>query len=139
MAIEAFATVDDLEARWRPLTEDEAAVAGSLLVDASVYIMQTMTAAGVSYDNPDEVLSAALTSVTCSMVKRSMNQPNGYTGLSQYTQSAIGYSETMSYTNPNGDIYMTKAEKRLLGLGLGSFGSIRPAIHDAEGGLINGW
>lgn len=139
MTITAFATVDDLEARWRPLTEDEQERAETLLLDASVYIMVQLDAAGISYTNPTELMEDALTAVTCSVVRRAMDQPQGYTGITQYTQSAVGYSESMSYSNPNGDLYLTKAEKKALGLGSGVYGSIRPAIHNPDGSLINGW
>ena len=139
MTAPVFATVEDLEARWRPLSEDEQARADVLLADASAYIASMMSAAGASYTDPDDLLESALRSVTCNVVKRAMDSPGGYTGLTQYTQGAIGYSESMSYANPNGDMYLTKAEKRLLGIGTGTFGTVRPAVHAPDGRPIHGW
>lgn len=140
MAIKAFATVPDLEKRWRVLADDEKSRAESLIEDASVMIASAMRLSGIQYDDADDdLLIASLNSVTCAVVRRAMATPVDIPALTQYSQSAIGISESMSYANPSGDLYLTKQEKKLLGISGGVIGSIRPAIHDGAGELVNGW
>ena len=38
-------------------------------------------------------------------------------GVSQHTETAGSYSESISYSNPAGDLYLTSAEKKSLGVG----------------------
>ena len=59
----AYATVSDLEARWRALNEDEQARAEVLLEDAATYLD-----ALVSIDPDDEEQQKVLSRVSCSMV-----------------------------------------------------------------------
>lgn len=139
MAIKAFATVSDLEKRWRVLADDEKSRAESLIEDASVMIASAMRSSGIQYDDADELLIASLNSVTCAVVRRAMATPVDIPALTQYSQSAIGISESMSYANPSGDLYLTKQEKKLLGISGGVVGLIRPAIHDGAGELLDGW
>ncbi len=39
-------------------------------------------------------------------------------GVSQSTQTAGSFSESMSYSNPDGDLYLTSAERKSLGKGV---------------------
>ena len=104
-----FATVDDLAARWRVLSDAETAQATVLLDDASDLIRTTCRAyAGVSL--------STLKRITCAIVKRAMNAGEDVAGVSQHTETAGSYSESYSYSNPAGDLYLTKTEKVSLGL-----------------------
>ena len=60
----AYATVQDLENRWRLLTPDEKVVAAQLLEDAAV-ILDTYT-----HGNADD---AILSIVSCNMVRRALD------------------------------------------------------------------
>lgn len=116
----AFATVADLEQRWRALSADEYIRAEALLDDASIMLAQA-----VQVDETDETQSAALRAVACSMVRRSMaSGDSGFFGASQGTVSADIYSQTVTFANPSGDLYITSAEKRMLGISGGFIGSI---------------
>lgn len=44
-------------------------------------------------------------------------------GVTQWTQSATPYSESMTFANPNRDAYLTKSEKLLLGIGFARLAS----------------
>ncbi|MBQ1449575.1 MAG: hypothetical protein IIZ12_01390 [Eggerthellaceae bacterium] len=108
----AYADVSDLESRWRELTDEEQARATVLLDDASA-----MLAASVTVDETDEQQMALLKIVTCNMVQRSMSTASGDTyGVSQQSMTAVGFTQQYTYTNPTGDLYITKSEKRLLGI-----------------------
>ena len=119
----AYATTDDLEARWRPLTQTETARAQVLLGDAAVEIDRW----GV-VDTGDALKLEIAKIVSCDMVKRAMNAPVDQPALSQSTMSAGPYSETFSYVNPSGSVYLLESEKRMLGFNKQKLGSIRPYV-----------
>ena len=83
----AFATVADLEARWRPLTTEEESRASVLLDDAAVYL-----SALVTVDPTDEEQAAVLKTVSCSMVQRVMSADVDTYGLSQTSMTAGSYT-----------------------------------------------
>ena len=107
----AYADVSDLESRWRELTEEEQARAAVLLDDASA-----MLAASVEVDESDEQQMALLKIVTCNMVQRSMSTGGDMYGVTQQSMTAVGFSQQYTYANPTGDLYITKSEKRMLGI-----------------------
>lgn len=103
-----FATVADLEARWHPLTDAEHAKAEVLIRDASDMMLDT--AADV-----DAVRPETLTRICCQMVKRAMiAEATNPAGVTQYSQTAGSFSESGTYSNPTGDLYLLAAEKRAL-------------------------
>lgn len=107
-ATKPFATVADLEARWHPLTDNERAKAEVLIGDASDMIIDA--AADV-----DSVRPETLTRICCQMVKRAMiAEATNPTGVTQYSQTAGSFSESGTYANPTGDLYLLAAEKRVL-------------------------
>ena len=107
----AYADVSDLEARWRTLTEDEQARAAVLLDDASA-----MLAAAVMVDESDMQQDTLLKIVCCNMVQRSMSTGDDMFGVSQQSITAGPYTQSFNYSNPSGDLYITKSEKRMLGI-----------------------
>lgn len=120
----AYADVSDLESRWRDLSADEEAKAAVLLDDASA-----MLASYVDVDESDEAQMTLLKIVCCNMVQRSMSATESdLYGVTQQSMSAVGFSQSMSYSNPTGDMYLTKSEKRLLGINAGYVTSIRPMM-----------
>lgn len=120
----AFADVSDLESRWRELSTDEEARANVLLGDASAIL-----SALVKVDNSDYEQSELLKMVCCDMVIRAMSA-TAYDsfGLSQSSITAGPYTQSFSYSNPSGDMYLTKLEKRLLGISTSYIGTIRPMM-----------
>lgn len=124
----AFATVSDIEARWRDLTVSEEARAAVLLDDAAAMLSKL-----VDVDPADTEQAALLKAVNCDMVIRNMSQTSSELyGVSQSSMTAGPYTQAMSYANPSGDMYLTKLERRLLGITSDYIGSIRPMIgvHD---------
>ena len=110
-----YATVEDLEARWRTLTADERDRAGVLLEDAAV----RLDAACPPSDPPTAQELAARKIVSCEMVKRSMAAGigAGAGGVTSVQQGAGPYQETTQFANPTGDLYLTKGDRKLLGCG----------------------
>lgn len=103
-----FAEVSDLESRWHALTADETRKAEALIADASDLIVTTC---------PDwaQASPATLKRITCAVVKRAMLARDEMTGITQGTQTAGSYSESYTYANPSGDLYLTASEKESLG------------------------
>lgn len=119
----AFATVEDLEARWHTLTEDEQARATVLLGDAAI-----MLSAQVEVDATDEEQAEALKIVSCNMVQRVMSVTEDIYGITKGTITADIYSQSYTYANPSGDMYLTKNEKEMLGISSAYIDSYRPVI-----------
>jgi hypothetical protein len=111
----AYAIVSDVEARWRTLTTAEKARAEVLLEDAAVEIDSVCPPSDPA--TLDE-LSARLI-VSCRMVKRAMATPGGVDGIGvESIQAGAGpFQETQKFTNPSGDLYLTRADRKLLGCG----------------------
>ena len=112
---DAFATVDDLEARWHRLTDEERSRAVIHLGDVCEYIRERSPI----WQRLQEERPRLLTKVACDIVRRIMQAdassiPVGVTQVNQVTGS---FSEQYSFANPTGDMYLRDDEKRLLGIG----------------------
>lgn len=112
----AYATYEDLEARWRPLTTDDQGRADILLGDAAVRLDVECPPS-----DPITVQEAhARLIVSCEMVKRAMANPGGI-GVTSTQQGAGPYQETNQFSNPTGDLYLTKADRKMLACGQRAF------------------
>lgn len=110
-----YATVADLEDRWRTLTSDEQSRAEVLLGDAAVRL-DVLCPPSVP---PTVSELAARMIVSCEMVKRAMATPGGVAGIGVTSvQAGAGpFQETQQFSNPTGDLYLTKSDRALLGCG----------------------
>ena len=124
----AFAVVSDIEARWRDLSTTEETRASVLLDDATAILSKL-----VKVDPNDEAQAYLLKTVCCNMVIREMAAEADMFGVSQTSMTAGPYTQSMSYASPSGDMYLTKLEKRLLGITSGYIGSIEPEINGFYG------
>lgn len=120
----AFANVSDLESRWRELSSDESTVADALLGDAA-----TMLTKLVDVDSTDTEQAALLKIVSCNMVKRAMSALDSDAfGMTTQSMTAVGFSQSNTFANPSGDMYLTKYERKLLGISNSYISSIAPYI-----------
>lgn len=108
----AYASVEDLAARWRPLSTEEEARATVLLDDAAVKIDAV---SAVSDPATDQEL-AARKIVSCEMVKRAMAASGGV-GITSVQETMGPFSTSQQFANPAGDLYLSKADRKLLGRG----------------------
>lgn len=108
----AYATVTDIEGRWRELTEDESAKAQVLLEDATAYLDAMVDMCHLPAER-----ASLLRTVCCNMVIRSMvaSASSAY-GLESLQATMGPFAQTAQFANPNGDLYLTKLEKKLLGI-----------------------
>lgn len=103
-----FAAVNELEERWRPLSDAERETAHALLLDASQLIVDEDPAAASANE-------ATLRRVVCAMVRRAMMAPGGI-GVETMQQGAGPFQQSVKYANPAGDLYLTRQERRALGM-----------------------
>jgi hypothetical protein len=111
-----FATTDDLAEGWRALTSTEEALAEVLLARASIWLRAWFP------DLDDRVTAGTLDAavprmVAASMVKRAMlNADTEGVKQSALTQAmgSIQATESRTYSNPDGALYVTEAEAALL-------------------------
>ena len=117
----AYATIDDLEARYGEVPSELSDRVDALLEDAA-----TILDAQVVVDISDQQQLARLRLVSCSMVNRALQaaESDAY-GISQASMTAGSYTQSMSYANPSGDLYLPGTEKRMLGIGTGYILSLR--------------
>ena len=112
----AFATFTDLAARWRPLSTDEQAQATVLLADASAIVR-------AECPTVDALITAGTLSadvaklVVCGMVKRAMIAGDTGEGVSAQQETAGPFAYQQTFSNPMGNMYLTKQDKRILGFG----------------------
>jgi hypothetical protein len=100
-----YATVDDLEARWRPLSEAERARAQVLLGDASRHVRRRVPTLD------DRLTSGELdpfdvVAVVAGMVKRVL-LAGDTEGITQQSQTVGPFGEARTFSNPMGNLYMT--------------------------------
>jgi len=107
----AYASVTDVENRMsRPMTASEQTLCSTLLDDASILID--------SYHNNASEYAKKV--VCCRIVLRVLGSgDDAPIGASQSTMSALGYSQTWTLPSGSstGEIYLSKGDKRLLGVG----------------------
>lgn len=120
--MEPFATVADYEVRYGEVENEERVSA--LLQDATNIIASQP---GFAMREGDETWLGVLETVTCAMVHRSL-MSGAYAGLSNVSQGAGGYTASVAVYNPGGDLYLTRNERRALGIGGARIGSVAPVI-----------
>lgn len=135
----AYATVEDLIAGWRTLSSDEEAAAMTLLDRASALLTTLMQRHNITIDPDNETQRLNLCSVCCAMVKRSMTSIDA-ANVSSMSQTVGSVSTQVTYSNPEGSLYLTKFDKELLGIiGKGGYRQLRAAIRTPDGSPVDGW
>ncbi|KAA8832610.1 Gp19/Gp15/Gp42 family protein [Bifidobacterium tissieri] len=113
-----FATVADLEDRWHALTPEEAGKAEKKIGDAADVIISTCP-----YWR--EARPGTLRRIVCAMVQRALSAPDyGGADVTQASQTVGQVSLGLTYSNPAGDLYLTKWERKALGCTATRFWSI---------------
>lgn len=116
-----FATVNDIQNLWRPLTAEEQAKAEHLLPLVSDELR--VIAKGVDMDldamaAADEAYASVLKIVTVDVTVRVLRQSTEGDAMTQEAQSALGYSWSGSYAVPGGGIANSILNNDLKKLGL---------------------
>lgn len=116
--MEPFATIAQLEASWRTLDADETALATNKLARASRMIraLKSDIDALILDGSIDPAMVA---DVVCEMVRRSMVAPAGGEGVSTGQFTAGPFSQSQTFSNPDAAVYLSKLERKMLGIGRG--------------------
>ena len=114
-----FATIEDIRTLWRALTPEEEERASALLQKVSSILRSEADKVGKDLDlmiqqKPYLVDGAA--SGTVDVVARALATPTNQEPVSQFTESAMGYSYSGTYLVPGGGVFIKKAELARLGL-----------------------
>jgi hypothetical protein len=135
-----FASSQDVADRWRPLTSAEATVADTLVADASALIRARFPGidAQVASGGVD---AQVLTAITANMVKRALIAPAD--GITQQSEAMGPYSQSQTFANPLGNVFLTAAEMTLI-LGYQPSGQSVQFANDTDScattfGHIYGW
>lgn len=117
----AFATVQDINLLWRPLSGSESERAEALLPLISDALRQCAVAVGKDLDEmaaASETYVSTLKLVTVDVVTRVLRQSTEGDAMSQESQSALGYSWSGTYAVPGGGIANAIMNNDLKRLGL---------------------
>ena len=114
-----FATIEDIRKLWRALTPEEEERASALLQKVSSILRSEADKVGKDLDlmiQQKPYLADVATSVTVDVVARALSTPTNQEPVSQFTESAMGYSYSGTYLVPGGGVFIKKAELARLGL-----------------------
>lgn len=125
----SFATLDDLQKMWRNLQPTERERAEALLDTVSDMLREEAYQYGRDLDNmilERESFRNVVKSVTVDVVSRALMTSTNQEPMTQFAQSAMGYSVSGSYLVPGGGIFIKESEKKRLKLTTQRFGVIEP-------------
>lgn len=114
-----YATIEDVEALFRELSESEKEKATSLLPIVSDSLRQEAINVGKDLDQliaDGKVLESVVKSVTVDVVGRTLMTSTENEPMTQMSQSALGYSVSGTYLVPGGGLFIKKNELARLGL-----------------------
>lgn len=117
--MDSFATTEDLRTLWRALTPEEEERASALLQKVSSILRSEADKVGKDLDlmiQQKPYLADVATSVTVDVVARALATPTNQEPVSQFTESAMGYSYSGTYLVPGGGVFIKKSELARLGL-----------------------
>lgn len=114
-----FATIEDVEALWRELQSSEEERCEALLTAVSARLR--IEADKVSKDldqmvSEDENLAEVAKSVTVDIVARTLMTSTDKEPMTQYSESALGYTVSGTFLTPGGGIFIKNDELKALGL-----------------------
>lgn len=125
----AFATIEDIQTLWRPLTAEEQTRATALLPLISDALRTEATKVGKDLDQmaEDDTYMSVVKLVTVDVTARVLRQTTTGDAMTQETQAAGGYSWSGTYAVPGGGIAnaILYSDLRRLGLQRQQIGSMR--------------
>lgn len=114
-----YATVADVAALWRPLSAAESTRASQLLPVISDTLRQEAMNVGRNLDEMIEqgqILPSVVTAVTVDVCARTLLTSTQNEPLTQFSQSALGYTVSGTYLVPGGGLFVKNSELARLGL-----------------------
>lgn len=114
-----YATIDDLNRIWRPVNDNERAKAQELIKIASNSLRYEAEKVGKDLDKlimHNAALADVARSVTVDVVARALMTSTDSEPMTQYSESALGYSVSGSFLVPGGGLFIKKSELARLGI-----------------------
>lgn len=127
--MEPFATTEDLRDLWRPLKRDEENRAEKLLSTVSNRLRMEAIKVNKNIDlmvETSEVYAEVVKSVTVDIVARTLMTSTTKEPMSQFSESALGYSVSGTFLTPGGGLFIKRDELKALGLSKQRRGVIEP-------------
>lgn len=125
--LKPFATVDDLSVLWRALENDEEERAEELLTTVSHVLRVEAKKVKKDLDlmvKADESYAYVVKSVLVDIVARTLMTSTRQEPMTQFSESALGYSVSGSFLVPGGGLFIKDNELKRLGLKRQRFGVI---------------
>ena len=124
--LEKFATLDDLKNLWRDLEENEVSRANALLNTVSHVLRVEAKKVNKDLDLwvKDESYSYLVKSVVVDIVARTLMTSTNQEPMTQYAESALGYSVSGSFLVPGGGLFIKDSELKRLGFTKQRYGVI---------------
>lgn len=122
-----YATIQDITNLFRPLTPSETTKATALLPIVSDSLRQEASNLGKDLDEMivnGEVLENVVVSVTVDIVARTLMTSTDSEPMTQFSESALGYSQSGTFLVPGGGLFIKKSELARLGLRKQRYGVI---------------
>ncbi len=124
--MEPFATIEDLSTLWRKLKSAETERAEELLKVVSDSLRVEAEKVGKDLDKmvaDKPHFATVVKSVTIDVVARTLMTSTDQEPMTQYSESALGYSVSGSYLVPGGGLFIKDSELKRLGLKKQRFGA----------------
>lgn len=122
-----FATIEDLTNLWRPMSPEEQTRAEALLPDISNRLRFEAEKVGKDIDRmigESVVYKDVVKSVTVDIVSRTLMTSTTQEPMTQYSESALGYTVSGTFLTPGGGIFIKRDELKALGLRKQRYGVI---------------
>ena len=129
-----FATLNDIQLLWRPLTVEESGRAGNLLKVVSASLCVEASKVGKDLEAmvaASPALAEVAKSVTVDVVARALMTSTNQEPLSQFSQTAGPYTASGTYLVPGGGLFIKKSELARLGLRRQRYGVMDPYGFDS--------
>ena len=113
-----FATVDDLITLWRKMSPEETERATALLPVVSNRLRLEAENVGKDIDQmiaESDVYKDVVKSVTVDIVARTLMTSTSQEPMTQYSESALGYSVSGTFLTPGGGLFIKRDELKTLG------------------------
>lgn len=120
-------TLQDIELLFRPLKEGEPEKAAALIPVVMDTLRQEAKKVGRDLDQMIEsgdLLPNVLKSVVVDVVGRTLMTSTDQEPMTQFSQSALGYSVSGSFLSPGGGLFIKKSELSRLGLRRPQYGMV---------------
>lgn len=137
MSVVSYATVSDVISLWRTMTSDEQTRCEALLPIVSEALRQEAKNVGRDLDDMiaiGDVSEEVVKAVTVDVVARTLMTSTSQEPMTQYSESALGYSVSGTFLSPGGGLFIKKTELARLGLRRQRFGVIDFYESDKERG-----